>query len=45
LRTYLPDLARYGDDGTAQAYVSAIFALPAMADWVEGARRETEAGN
>jgi glutathione S-transferase len=44
-RTYLPDLARYGDDGTAQAYVSAIFALPAMTDWEEGARRETEAGN
>jgi glutathione S-transferase len=44
-RTYLPDLARYGDDGTAQAYVDAIFALPAMADWEKGARRETEAGN
>ena len=41
LRTYLPDLAAYGDDGTAQAYVGAIFALPAMADWEEGARRET----
>lgn len=44
-RTYLPDLARYGDDGTAQAYVDAVFALPAMAEWEEGARRETAAGN
>ncbi len=42
-RTYLPDLARYGDDGTAQAYVDALFALPAMTDWEEGARRETQA--
>jgi glutathione S-transferase len=42
-RTYLPDLARWGDDGTAQAYVDAIFALPAMAEWEAGARRETAA--
>ena len=40
-RTYLPDLAPYGDDGTAQAYVDALFALPAMAEWEAGARRET----
>jgi glutathione S-transferase len=40
-RTYLPDLAPYGDDGMAQAYVDAVFALPAMAAWAEGARRET----
>jgi glutathione S-transferase len=40
LRTYLPDLAPYGDDGTAQAYVDALFALPAMAEWEEGARSE-----
>lgn len=39
-RTYLPDLARYGDDGTAQAYVEAVFALPAMAAWEAGARHE-----
>jgi glutathione S-transferase len=37
-RTYLPDLARWGDDGTAQAYVDAIFALPAMAEWEVDAR-------
>ena len=42
-RTYLPDLARYGDDGTALAYVEAIFALPEMAEWEEGARAQIEA--
>ena len=26
----------YGDDGTAQAYVDALFALPAMAEWEAG---------
>ena len=40
-RTYLPDLSTYGDDGTAQAYVDALFALPAMAEWEEGVHRET----
>jgi glutathione S-transferase len=40
-RTYLPDLAPYGDDGAAQAYVDALFALPAMAEWEDGAHRET----
>jgi glutathione S-transferase len=40
-RTYLPDLRPWGDDGTAQAYVDAIFALPAMTDWEAGARLET----
>jgi glutathione S-transferase len=39
-RTYLPDLAPYGDDGTAQAYVEAVFNLPGMAKWEEGARAE-----
>ena len=37
-RTYLPDLGPYGDDGTAQAYVEALFALPAMAEWEKGAQ-------
>lgn len=41
-RTYLPDLTPYGDDGTAQAYLEAVFALPGMARWEEGARREGE---
>jgi len=39
-RSYLPDLATYGDDGVAQAYVDALFALPAMAEWEKGAREE-----
>jgi glutathione S-transferase len=41
-RTYLPDLAAYGDDGMAQAYVEALFALPAMTDWEAAARRQTQ---
>jgi glutathione S-transferase len=41
--TYLPDLAPYGDDGTAQAYVEALFAMPEMAEWGEAARKEVEA--
>jgi glutathione S-transferase len=39
-RTYVPDLAAYGDDGTAQAYVETIFAMPELAAWIEGARAE-----
>ena len=39
-RTYVPDLSRYGDDGTAAAYVSAIFAMPEVAEWIVGAERE-----
>ncbi len=39
-RTYVPDLTPYGDDGTAQAYVETIFAMPEMATWSEGARTE-----
>jgi glutathione S-transferase len=42
-RTYLPDLAPYGDDGTAQAYVEAIFSLPEMAEWEQGAREQVAA--
>jgi glutathione S-transferase len=40
LRTYLPDLAPYGDDGTAQAYVEAVLALPAVVEWEKGSREE-----
>ena len=39
-RTYLPDLAAYGDDGTAQAYVDAIFAMPEIELWTAGARAD-----
>jgi glutathione S-transferase len=42
-RTYLPDLAPYGDDGTAQAYVEAVLSLPEMAEWEQGAREQVEA--
>jgi glutathione S-transferase len=42
-RTYIPDLRPYGDDGSAQAYVETIFAMPEMAAWIEGARSETAA--
>jgi glutathione S-transferase len=39
-RTYQVDLSAFGDDGTAQAYAEAVLALPAMAEWTEGARAE-----
>jgi glutathione S-transferase len=39
-RTYVPDLAPFGDDGTAQAYVETVFATPEMVEWAEGAKRE-----
>ena len=42
-RTYVPDLAAYGDDGTAQAYVEALFALPSMVQWGQEARSEIAA--
>ena len=42
-RTYLPELTVYGDDGTAQAYVEALFALPAMLQWEQEARSEIAA--
>jgi glutathione S-transferase len=40
LRTYCPDLARFGDDGTAARYVDTIFAMPEMAEWMEAAALE-----
>jgi glutathione S-transferase len=40
-RTYGVDLSRFGDDGTAQGYADAILAMPAMAEWTEGAIAET----
>ncbi len=42
-RTYVPDLDRYGDDGTATAYVTAIFAMPEMAEWIAGAHAQVAA--
>jgi len=43
-RTYIPDLARYGDDGTARDYVATIFAMPEMAEWLAGAAAEAAMG-
>lgn len=40
LRTYVADLGAFGDDGTAAAYIEALFALPAMDEWAHGAREE-----
>ncbi len=42
-KTYIGDLGAFGDDGTAAAYIDALFALPAMQEWAEGARQETSA--
>lgn len=39
-RTYIPDLSKFGDDGTATRYVDAIFAMPEMKDWAASARAE-----
>jgi glutathione S-transferase len=39
-RTYVQNLADYGDDGMAQAYVDTIFAMPEIGKWIEGARKE-----
>lgn len=42
-RTYGLDLTRFGDDGTASAYVEAIYAMPDMKEWAEGAAAEMRA--
>ena len=42
-RTYIPDLGRYGDDGTAADYVAAIFATPEVAAWIDGAKAQVAA--
>lgn len=39
-RTYGVDLARFGDDGSATAYMRTILDLPAMAEWTHGAKAE-----
>lgn len=42
-RTYIPDLAGFGDDGTAQAYIDESLATPEMREWAEAAKREAAA--
>ena len=44
-RTYVDDLTRYGGDGSACAYVEAIFTMPEIAEWTEGARAEMAGAN
>lgn len=39
-RTYGVDVGRFGDDGTASAYAETVLAMPAMAEWTEGAIEE-----
>lgn len=39
-RTYNVPLSQFGDDGTAAAYVDAIYTMPAMAEWLAGADAE-----
>lgn len=41
-RTYVPELGAYGDDGIADGYMRALFALPAMMDWEKGAADEPQ---
>jgi glutathione S-transferase len=41
-RTYVPDLAPYGDDGTARDYVATIFAMPEIARWCADALAQLE---
>ena len=43
-RTYIPDLAGFGDDGVAQRYVDTLFAMPEMKDWEAGAHAQLAAG-
>jgi len=40
LKTYVPDLNRFGDDGTAAAYISALFDMPEMQAWGAAAAAE-----
>ncbi len=40
LKTYFPDLTRFGDDGTASAYISTLFDMPEMQVWGAAAAAE-----
>jgi len=42
-RTYGVPLAEFGDDGTAAAYVDAVYAMPDMAAWLADAEAEMRA--
>lgn len=43
LRSYIPDLGAYGDDGTAAAYIDEIFLLPEMQAWSDQVESELQA--
>jgi glutathione S-transferase len=38
--TYQPDLAAFGDDGTAARYRDVVMAMPEMQEWAEDSRAE-----
>lgn len=40
-RTYGVDLAAFGDDGNAASYGATILAMPEIAEWTEGAMRQS----
>lgn len=40
LKTYVENLSAFGDDGTAAAYIEALFAMPEMQAWGDAAREE-----
>jgi len=42
-RTYIPDLAAYGDDGTAAQYVATVFVHPSMRGWEAAAEAQRAA--
>ena len=44
-RTYVEDLAPYGDDGVAAAYVRTIFATPEIKAWAAGAQEQLGRGD
>lgn len=42
LRTYIPDLSKYGDNGSAAEFVKLIFEMPEMKEWILGAQKESK---
>lgn len=44
-RTYIPDLAAYGDDDTGTKYVDTIFELPELQAWGDDVVAELQASN
>ena len=40
LKTYVRDLEDFGDDGTAAAYIAALFEMPELQAWIASAEQE-----